>query len=413
MLFAIATHALLRYTRVGKAIRAVADNRNLARSSGISAQRITDLAWLVSGLLGGAAGVMLGLSLSSVSYTMGDTFLMEIIAAAVLGGVGQVYGAMLGALRDRRPARRERDRARRCLRTDQRVRRSHPRAAHPADRDHGGRGEGEGSRLMDYYLLTMCVYVVVGIVACWGLNLQFGETGVLNFAYILFVAAGAYTASLLSLGHPHLGQLPAVLLGYQPALAAAVAGAPGWSAASSACWSDCCVLRRLRGDYQAMVMLVVSIMGDVPGLGDPGVLNGGIGLSDIPAPFKSPLHTSQVGYEIFYLGLSVITALVIFEVMRRINASPLGRILRAVRENEAAAEAIGHNVAMMKLLVMVIGGAVGRGGRRHRGAVHRRLGAGGVDLPRDLRAVRRRDRRRPGQPRRRGGRRVPRAGTVP
>lgn len=98
VVFAIATHALLRYTRVGKAIRAVADNRNLARSSGISAQRITDLAWLVSGLMGGAAGVMLGLSLSSVSYTMGDTFLMEIIAAAVLGGVGQVYGAMLGAL---------------------------------------------------------------------------------------------------------------------------------------------------------------------------------------------------------------------------------------------------------------------------------------------------------------------------
>lgn len=96
--FAVGTHSILRYTRVGKAIRAVADNRNLARSSGISAQRITDFAWLISGLMGGIAGVMLGLSLSSVSYTMGDTFLMEIIAAAVLGGVGQVYGAMLGAL---------------------------------------------------------------------------------------------------------------------------------------------------------------------------------------------------------------------------------------------------------------------------------------------------------------------------
>ncbi|TAM90015.1 MAG: branched-chain amino acid ABC transporter permease, partial [Jatrophihabitans sp.] len=94
VVFAVATHTLLRYTRVGKAIRAVADNRNLARSSGISAQRMTDLAWLLSGLMGGAAGVMLGISLSSVSYTMGDTFLMEIIAAAILGGVGQVYGAM-------------------------------------------------------------------------------------------------------------------------------------------------------------------------------------------------------------------------------------------------------------------------------------------------------------------------------
>lgn len=96
--FAVGTYSLLRYTRVGKAIRAVAANPALARSSGISAQRITDLAWLVSGLMSGAAGVMLGLSLASVSYTMGDTFLIEIIAAAVLGGVGQVYGAMLGAL---------------------------------------------------------------------------------------------------------------------------------------------------------------------------------------------------------------------------------------------------------------------------------------------------------------------------
>ncbi|MCU4187246.1 branched-chain amino acid ABC transporter permease [Acidiferrimicrobium sp. IK] len=95
---AVATHSLLKYTRIGKAIRAVASNTDLARSSGVPAQRITDIAWLISGLMGGAAGVMLGISLSSVSYTMGDTFLIEIIAAAVLGGVGQVYGAMLGAL---------------------------------------------------------------------------------------------------------------------------------------------------------------------------------------------------------------------------------------------------------------------------------------------------------------------------
>jgi branched-chain amino acid transport system permease protein/neutral amino acid transport system permease protein len=94
----IATHVLLRYSMLGKAIRGVAANPNLARSSGIPAQRVTDLAWLLSGMMGGVAGVMLGISLSNVSFTMGDTFLMEIIAAAVLGGVGQVYGAMLGAL---------------------------------------------------------------------------------------------------------------------------------------------------------------------------------------------------------------------------------------------------------------------------------------------------------------------------
>ena len=209
---------------------------------------------------------------------------------------------------------------------------------------------------MDYYLLTMCVYVVVGIVACWGLNLQFGEAGVLNFAYILFVAAGAYTTSLLTLGPRTSASyqqyfwgtslpwpLPWLVSGLVGGLLGLLVGL--------------LVLRRLRGDYQAMVLLVVSLMGTYLVSADPGVLNGGIGLSDVPAPFKDVLHTSQVGYEVFYLGLSVITALVIFELMRRINASPLGRILRAVRENEQAAEAVGHNVAAMKLLVMIVGGA--------------------------------------------------------
>lgn len=92
------THSVLRYTRLGKAMRGVAVNAPLARACGIPAARVVDLAWLLSGFMGGVAGVMLGVSLSSVSFTMGDTFLLDIIAAAVLGGVGQVYGAMLGAL---------------------------------------------------------------------------------------------------------------------------------------------------------------------------------------------------------------------------------------------------------------------------------------------------------------------------
>ena len=210
---------------------------------------------------------------------------------------------------------------------------------------------------MDYYLLTMCVYVVVGIVACWGLNLQFGETGVLNFAFILFVAAGAYTASLLSLGHPTKASYQQYFWGASlpwplPWLAAGVVGG------AFGLLVGLLVLRRLRGDYQAMVLLVVSLMATYLVSADPGVLNGSIGLSDVPAPFKNSLGLTQVGYEIFYLGLAVITALVVFEVMRRINASPLGRVLRAVRENEEAAEAVGHNVAATKVLVMVIGGAV-------------------------------------------------------
>jgi branched-chain amino acid transport system permease protein/neutral amino acid transport system permease protein len=96
--FAIFTHTLLRYTKIGKSIRAVASNPSLARASGVPAQRVINVAWLISGAMAGAAGIMLALNEASLSYTMGDTILIEIIAAAILGGVGQPYGAMFGAL---------------------------------------------------------------------------------------------------------------------------------------------------------------------------------------------------------------------------------------------------------------------------------------------------------------------------
>ena len=93
-----AVHAVLRYTKLGKAMRAAAANPGLARSSGVPTARITDIAWFISGMLGGIAGVTLALSFGSLSFTLGDSYLIILIAAAVLGGVGNAYGAMLGSL---------------------------------------------------------------------------------------------------------------------------------------------------------------------------------------------------------------------------------------------------------------------------------------------------------------------------
>ncbi len=91
-------HMLLRYTRVGKAMRAMADDKALARACGIKVARITDLAWLISGALAGLAGFVLVLNTAAFSPSTGQGFLLVIVAAAVLGGVGRPYGAMLGAL---------------------------------------------------------------------------------------------------------------------------------------------------------------------------------------------------------------------------------------------------------------------------------------------------------------------------
>jgi branched-chain amino acid transport system permease protein/neutral amino acid transport system permease protein len=85
-------------TRLGKAMRATATNPGLARSCGVATDRVIDAAWLLSGALCGIAGVALVLNTATFTEGTGASFLVPIIAAAVLGGIGQPYGAMLGAV---------------------------------------------------------------------------------------------------------------------------------------------------------------------------------------------------------------------------------------------------------------------------------------------------------------------------
>lgn len=91
-------HALLRYTTLGKAMRAMSDRPSLARVVGLRTARLTDWTWFISTALAGLAGV--ALAIDSVTFTpfTGFGFLLVIFAAVVVGGVGRPYGAMLGAL---------------------------------------------------------------------------------------------------------------------------------------------------------------------------------------------------------------------------------------------------------------------------------------------------------------------------
>jgi branched-subunit amino acid ABC-type transport system permease component len=94
----LAIHALLTYTRLGKAMRATAANPTLARNCGIPTQRVIDSVWLITGALCGLAGVVAALNSDSFAIANGSAFLITILAAAVLGGAGQPYGAMIGAV---------------------------------------------------------------------------------------------------------------------------------------------------------------------------------------------------------------------------------------------------------------------------------------------------------------------------
>ena len=91
-------HVLLRYTKLGKAMRATAANRNLARNCGIRTGRVITATWALTGALCGLAGTVFGIDAGSFDATSTDLFLVLILAAVFLGGPGQPYGAMLGAL---------------------------------------------------------------------------------------------------------------------------------------------------------------------------------------------------------------------------------------------------------------------------------------------------------------------------
>jgi branched-subunit amino acid ABC-type transport system permease component len=91
-------HFMLTRTRLGKSMRAMSDNSTLAMTSGIDTRRITTLTWFLSGLLAGIGGTVLGITQASITPGSGETFLFVIFAAVIVGGVGSIYGAMVGAV---------------------------------------------------------------------------------------------------------------------------------------------------------------------------------------------------------------------------------------------------------------------------------------------------------------------------
>jgi branched-subunit amino acid ABC-type transport system permease component len=97
VLFMVVVHALLTRTTLGKAMRATADNMDLARTTGIRTRYVIIWTWVLSSALAGVGGILIGIA-RDVRPTMGFDLLLLIFAAVILGGIGSAYGAMLGSL---------------------------------------------------------------------------------------------------------------------------------------------------------------------------------------------------------------------------------------------------------------------------------------------------------------------------
>jgi branched-subunit amino acid ABC-type transport system permease component len=94
----LAVDLFLRYSNIGRDIRAISDSRELAATKGVNVRAVTDLTWYLSGFLGGLAGVALALVQVSFSTKSDQAYFVLVTAAAFLGGVGKPYGAVAGAV---------------------------------------------------------------------------------------------------------------------------------------------------------------------------------------------------------------------------------------------------------------------------------------------------------------------------
>jgi ABC-type branched-subunit amino acid transport system permease subunit len=213
------------------------------------------------------------------------------------------------------------------------------------------------STAYQYYAITLLVYFGANTIACWALNLQYGVSGVLNFAFILFQAAGAYIAGVLTLGPTTSLSFQHYILGASLPfplpwlLAAAVGGLLSFLVGTFA-------FRPERRDYQAMVMLVVSIIASILVVSQGSWFNGQSGLAAIPKPFQAKVGYDLVSYGWFYVALTAAVVIVVYFLINRMTAAPWGRRLRAMRENSEALEALGVHVRRESMIVYVVGGAL-------------------------------------------------------
>jgi branched-chain amino acid transport system permease protein len=208
----------------------------------------------------------------------------------------------------------------------------------------------------EFYLVVLLVYLGTNLLAAWGLNLEFGVAGIANLAYIVTIAAGAYTYAVCTLGPSsnHSG-FQQYVGGYTLPFPVAVgAGALGGVVAGVVIGIT--GLKRLRPDYQAVVMLVISLMAVTVVSADQSLLNGNSGLALIPGPF------SDQDPEVFrwaYVGIVALACVAGFFVLRRFTTGPIGRTLRAMRDDEYAAAAVGKDIVLLRLMVQAVGGAFG------------------------------------------------------
>lgn len=197
------------------------------------------------------------------------------------------------------------------------------------------------------FFLTMALtYAII----CLGLNVQWGMTGLFNVGIAAFVAVGAYTSAILTTpdAADRFGgfDLP-IAVGWLGA--ALVSGALSWAVGA--------LTIRLRSDYLAIATFGVAVTVQLCMLNLQSVTGGSFGIGFIPRPFAS-LQENALLFSLANCGVVALIVLVLYLGLQHLARSPWGRVLRAIREDETAAQALGKRPSRFRLQAFTVGGAI-------------------------------------------------------
>lgn len=200
-----------------------------------------------------------------------------------------------------------------------------------------------------FYGVSLLILGGIYAILCLALNIQWGMGGLFNAGIAGFYAVGAYTSAILTTAasSKHLGgfslPVPLGLFG-----AAILAGLAGWAVAKI------CV--RLKSDYLAMASIGIAEILRLVVVNESWLTNGSLGMSRVPRPMAE--FTTGRMSDIVFLGFVWLVVLLVYVAATRLHDSPWGRSLRAIRDNEASAAAVGKNVERFRIQTFVIGCAV-------------------------------------------------------
>ena len=187
------------------------------------------------------------------------------------------------------------------------------------------------------YLIHILIIAGIYVIFTLSLNLIVGYTGLAALGHIAFACIGAYTSSLLALNFgisPWIGLIAGAILA---SILGAVVAYPSV---------------RLKGDYLALATFGLGVIVYSVAKNWVSLTRGPMGLPGIPS-------FSIFGYQISnvwnYLILVLVFVVITFIAIRNITRSPFGRILKGIREDEIASQAMGKNVNKYKLIVFIVG----------------------------------------------------------